>query len=261
MLKLLKYEMIHSWRSFGIIYIIFLAACVLAPFLWDGGRMEFSNNAAMMAGTIAMMVIVLMTFAIILSTMVNIVLNYRNSMFRHPGYLTLTLPVSTHQLILSKVLADIIWLFVAGLVLAAGYSLMELIMGIIQGVQFPSLEDWIRLFSLFRIDFHDVVLLAESLVLMLVMLAHNILFLYFVITAVQTRYTPKHRTAISIALFFGILIVGGMVGDGIRSLLAPLNIQLNANGVLLCAIGIQLLLCALYYAGTWFVLEKKLEVE
>ena len=120
MLKLLKYEMIHSWRSFGIIYIIFLAACVLAPFLWDGGRMEFSNNAAMMVGTIAMMVIVLMTFAIILSTMVNIVLNYRNSMFRHPGYLTLTLPVSTHQLILSKVLADIIWLFVAGLVLAAG---------------------------------------------------------------------------------------------------------------------------------------------
>ena len=47
-----------------------------------------------------------MTMAIIISTAINIALNYRNSMFKRPGYLTLTLPVTTHQLILSKVLAE-----------------------------------------------------------------------------------------------------------------------------------------------------------
>ena len=34
MLKLLKYELIHEWRSYGIIYLIFIAACVLSPILF-----------------------------------------------------------------------------------------------------------------------------------------------------------------------------------------------------------------------------------
>lgn len=34
MLKLLKYELIHEWRSYGIIYLVFIAACALSPILF-----------------------------------------------------------------------------------------------------------------------------------------------------------------------------------------------------------------------------------
>ena len=122
MLKLLKYEMIHEWRSYGIIYMIFLAVCILCPILF---RDQFfatrsamdSNTMADFLGMIAIMAIMIMSMAIVVSTAINLALNYRNSMFKRPGYLTLTLPVSTHQLILSKVLADILWIVVASFVL------------------------------------------------------------------------------------------------------------------------------------------------
>lgn len=39
MLKLMKYEFIHSMRTFFIAFVVFLAGCILLPFLW----MDFSQ--------------------------------------------------------------------------------------------------------------------------------------------------------------------------------------------------------------------------
>ena len=36
MLKLMKYEFIHSMRTFFIAFVVFLAGCILLPFFMDG---------------------------------------------------------------------------------------------------------------------------------------------------------------------------------------------------------------------------------
>lgn len=142
---------------------------------------------------ISILIITIMTMAIIISTAINIALNYRNSMFKRPGYLTLTLPVTTHQLILSKVLADILWILIAGFVLMLGYTLMVLVAGILVGMNLPSWSDWMQLFSQLHIDLSDLVRVFLSLALIFSGMAEIILYVYMVITLPQTKFTPRHK--------------------------------------------------------------------
>ena len=51
-------------------------------------------------------------------------------MFKRPGYLTLTLPVSTTELILSKVLTTMIWLIIAMFVMVLGFSMMAVVVSV-----------------------------------------------------------------------------------------------------------------------------------
>ena len=57
---------------------------------------------------------------ILFALFISIFVNYDRSMFKRPGYLTLTLPVSTTELILSKVLTTMIWLIIAMFVMVVG---------------------------------------------------------------------------------------------------------------------------------------------
>ena len=266
MLKLLKYELIHEWRSYGIIYLIFIAACVLSPILFKDqmfasqANMVVESNMSVL-GVIAVLAVTMMTMAIIISTAINIALNYRNSMFKRPGYLTLTLPVTTHQLILSKVLADILLIIIAGFVLMLGYTLMVLVAGILIGMDLPSWSEWMRLFSMIHIDLSDLITLFLSLALILSGMAEMILYVYMVITLPQTRFTPRHKTAISVALFFVISMIMGLIRDSLSGPLHYMTQNLSGNGVIALEIMFTLLTCALFYGAIYFVLEKKLEVE
>ena len=266
MLKLLKYELIHEWRSYGIIYLVFIAACGLSPILFKdqimiNQAMVQTDSTMNMLGMISILVITILTMAIIISTAINIALNYRNSMFKRPGYLTLTLPVTTHQLILSKVVADILWILIAGFVLIFGYMLMVLVAGILVGMDLPSWSEWMRLFSHLHIDLSDLVRLILSLVLIFLGMAEMILYVYMVITLPQTKFTPRHKTAISVTLFFAISIVLGMIRDSFSGPLTQLLHGMPTHGILVVEILIALLTCALFYGVIYFILEKKLEVE
>ena len=73
MLKLLKYELIHEWRSYGIIYLVFIAACALSPILFKdqilmNQAMVHTSSTMNMLGVISILIITIMTMAIIIST-------------------------------------------------------------------------------------------------------------------------------------------------------------------------------------------------
>ena len=173
----------------------------------------------------------------------------------------MTLPVTTHQLILSKVLADILWILITGFVLMLGYTLMVLVAGILVGMNLPSWSDWMQLFSQLHIDLSDLVRVFLSLALIFSGMAEIILYVYMVITLPQTKFTPRHKTAISVTLFFAISIAMGMIRDSFSGPMNRLFHGLSANGIIAVEILITLAVCALFYGVIYFILEKKLEVE
>ena len=75
MLKLLKYEMIQSYRQYFLTLGIFLILCVLAPLLPDFISQVLSS---------------LMIFAMLgisIAVLVNVITNFNRSMYKRPGYL------------------------------------------------------------------------------------------------------------------------------------------------------------------------------
>ena len=112
MLKLLKYELLGSYRQFCVTFLIFLIGCFVLPYL--------PLPQAIMSMLLSIVVVAVL--GIIISIYVNIILYFKKSMFSRAGYLTLTLPTSTQELILVKLLGAMIWSIVAGVILVVGVS-------------------------------------------------------------------------------------------------------------------------------------------
>ena len=92
MLKLLKYEIVQSYRQYFLTFAIFLILCIMTPWVPD-----FING-------ILASLLVFAFIGISIAINVNVILNFNRSMYKRPGYLTLTLPVSTNKLLAVKYL-------------------------------------------------------------------------------------------------------------------------------------------------------------
>ena len=95
MLKLLKYEIIQSYRQYLLTFAIFLIMCTLTPWMPD-----FISGILL-----TLLIIAFMGISIAIN--VNVILNFNRSMYKRPGYLTLTLPVSTNKLVAAKYLGKL----------------------------------------------------------------------------------------------------------------------------------------------------------
>ena len=104
--KLCKHELKCSYRSFLVLYaIVMVAALLMNP-----------RNEGMITN-IAAIVYIIMSVVMFIMCVVVIIKNYSNSMFSRNSYLTHTLPVTSTQLLLTKILSAVFWIIVSVFVL------------------------------------------------------------------------------------------------------------------------------------------------
>ena len=198
MLKLMKYEFIHSYRTFFISFITFLGACILMPFIMNGILSDIPILSILLALGFSVLIM-----GIIIALFVSIVINYDRSMFKRPAYLTLTLPVSTTELIIAKVLTTILWLIIAVFVFIIGTYFMGLVSAFLNdSLSMSSIIDGIRIFGKMFWEYlstQPLNLLANILYVIgeLLMLVGGI---YVTMTIVHTKWFRKHR------LIYGLII-------------------------------------------------------
>ena len=107
--KLLKYEIKHSARYTSTIYlatIAFSAISVIALLLnstWLGVMSCFGLYVAGIASVIV--------------TLVSVIKNFYDTLYGRQGYLTFTLPVKCSTVLLSKIIASVVWIIVGFLVM------------------------------------------------------------------------------------------------------------------------------------------------
>lgn len=75
---------------------------------------EYCKRRNVPFGTSSMVFGILIA-ALFLSTFVLVINRFRSNIYGRQGYLTMTLPVNSHQLILSKLVASLVWYFLAGI--------------------------------------------------------------------------------------------------------------------------------------------------
>lgn len=111
--KLLKHEWKESWKIpvvlIGILWI--LAAMAGLTFISPMWQSE-------LAGLNILMVLVIMAFyfsiiGVSIGIMLYMAIRFYKNMFTDEGYLTHTLPVSTHELLLSKIMVMSAWIFLS----------------------------------------------------------------------------------------------------------------------------------------------------
>ncbi|MFV0396017.1 MAG: hypothetical protein ACK5LC_16795 [Coprobacillaceae bacterium] len=242
MLKLLKYELIGSYRQFFMVFLCFIIGCIVIPFLPLDAK-EVLGGFVIMA-----------TFGIGIAITVTIIMNFVKSMYGKPGYLTLTLPVSTKELVASKILGAVIWNIIGTIVLGIGMTIMILtIENMPIGEFFSGLGEFISKFGSYYVEFF------QAIITMLVVLFATISSLYLVITFVQTKFIPKYKGLIGVVGYFGLMVLIELIFSW--NPIYNFYSGLSQTGIIVFINAVCILGGVISYFGTVYFINHKIEVE
>ena len=275
--KCLKHEFHATGRVMLPIYIAVLSLSVLTHFALN----VLASDSKGLLNTLAGLTLALFIFGIIgacVGVVILAVKRFYASFFSDEGYLTMTLPVSTHKLIISRLLVSIVWYALTALVCIASIFVMvmkssdwnnflsgfgELMREIIKAL--PSLQST---------TLTGIILLAVEILLCMVLAMT--LFSLFIYAAIAVGHSfNKSKKLLSVvfafvfyhvsqiaAVIFGAgtidLVVKKMTQGGYSIAeqgFAPVNAGVGAGALYL------VLACAVFYFVTHFFITKKLNLE
>ncbi len=235
----------RTWRQFSLVFMIYFGMCFLA------------GSTLSQASPFLFTALFILAGGIILGTLVTTFTNYEKSMFRNEGYFTLTLPVSSHQLLISKIISSLIWMFIGFGVVLLGIGFMLLMFeGMIPTVNFFS--DFSQMFYFRFNSFADILLIINFIFEM----GMFITFIFMSITIANSSYIRNHRIFWAVVIFFVCSFIPELIylivpnfRDGIASFL-------NLEGTIYQLV--YLLQNVIVFAGiyliTYFALELKVEI-
>ena len=177
-----------------------------------------------------------------ISTLILIIRRFKGSVYDRQGYLTLTLPVSEHQIILAKLLGAFIWSLISSAVLVLS---IYIILVIIE----PNFIDLLTFKDLFQQYLDSIGL---SLISYILSTVSGILCIYLAISIGQLF--NEYRTALAVLAYIVIQTILGFVGLNLR-------IDTNFNMMLTFEIFTDLILIAGFYLGTYYILKNKVNLQ
>ncbi len=254
MLKTLKYDLIQTWRSFMLVVICYLGASFLVA-------VSIKSSLNLFTG-VSIFVWVISMIALTLGLTVLIFLNFKKSLFSKEGYLTLTLPLTSHQLIISKVISALTIMISGIIILFLGMMMFITFVSEDVGYFFSYIyPEIIRLFSTLGFD------LVPIIILFIIQFISSILTIFMVVSLTHTSFIRNHRTFWAIVFFFLHSYILSFITGNV-SFLSSDFIVYGYNSTALAAnsnIWIQLIfyivLIAIDYFVTYFCLENKIEVQ
>ena len=177
-----------------------------------------------------------------ISTLILIIQRFKGSVYDRRGYLTLTLPVSEHQILSSKLLGAFVWSLSSTVVFLLS---LYIIIAMIQPDAFIS-------------NFAEYMLknYTDDFWLALISYIFNtlagILCIYLSISIGQLF--NEYRTALAVVAYIAIQIVLGFITLNLR-------IDFDYNWVLSFEIFKDLILSVGYYLGTYYILKNKVNLQ
>ena len=177
-----------------------------------------------------------------ISTLILIIRRFKGSVYDRQGYLTLTLPVSEHQIILAKLLGAFIWSLASSLV----FILSIYIILVLTGANFLDIFSLEYLFKFYMDSFW------LSVISFILSTVAGILCIYLSISIGQLF--NEYRTALAVVAYIAIQVVLGFITLNLR-------IDFDYNWVLSFEIFKDLILSVGFYLGTYYILKNKVNLQ
>ena len=177
-----------------------------------------------------------------ISTLILIIQRFKGSVYDRRGYLTLTLPVSEHQILSAKLLGAFVWFLASTVVFL--FSLYIIISMIKPDAFLSSFAEYMLK------NYTDNFWLA--LISYIFNTLAGILCIYLSISIGQLF--NEYRTALAVVAYIAIQIVLGFVTLNLR-------IDFDYNWVLSFEIFKDLILSVGFYLGTYYILKNKVNLQ
>lgn len=189
-----------------------------------------------------------------ISTLFLIIKRFKGSVYDRQGYLTLTLPVSEHHIITTKLIGAFIWSLISTAVLALSAVIIVTI----------TASEWITLsYVITFVETHLPQIFLTGISFLLNTIS-SILCIYLAISIGQLF--NEYRTALAVAAYIGIQIVIGFIELFFNT---STNFYVSSfagfidNFYMGASISIveELIFIAIFYLGTYYILRNKVNLQ
>ena len=194
MLNVIKYDILQNYRIYIIEYVVYLITCIILPFI--------PQNIVF----IPMFLLLLLVWAMILLNFVTIFYNFYKSMYSNKGYLTMTSPLSSHELLLGKIFAGIIWIIISFVILFLGFGLIALMFSIMENSVLEQLSFLLKALS----QLVSTVYFYEGILAIIIFIISFITVGFTVLTIIQTKFTRKHKAIWAIVAYVALIVINNI---------------------------------------------------
>ncbi|MCL2220936.1 MAG: hypothetical protein FWC20_01495 [Oscillospiraceae bacterium] len=256
--KLMKYEFMAMGRIF---LPLFGALLIVSAITGIFGLLDLTVPTGISIAVSIMLIVGIFVVVFILT-----IQRFWNNLLASEGYLTMTLPVSTDRLIISKLLVASVWNIVSIIVVVGAVLIMV-------GHGLPPLSVVMQGFDGSYFVTHEAVFIIVQLVIFLILcLFSGILLLYACMSL--GMLVNKYRPLVSFGAYIvittalqiitAITITVGIATGGFESFMnyaEGFSEFVSMQIFMWIAIGVVLLLCAAFYAITRCMLSKRLNLQ
>ncbi len=268
--KLIKYDIRSTWRDFAGVYLSILLGVLIVPPLFN----HFNNGIVnMLAGFIATG-IVIATIVVMVITLFKI---FNTNVFSKEGYLTMTLPVTSKQIVASKLLVSTMWIVLTGIVSAIGLCIFVL------NLNAAPLAEVAAAFRkvISMVDSSGALAIALMILAMIVSAVKEIAKLFLACSIAHLKQLNRFRVPVGILSYFVFSWMEALIVQAISLIASFLPFadeiarQLKVmddpscisqftglfSGVMSVGILYAMVLTAVYAIGTVWILNHKLDLD
>lgn len=262
--KLIKYEFKDTWKLIVPMNLFMVLMSLLACATVQLSFFDSDNELVVMTGALVIVTYILSLVAILIVTVIYLIYRFYTSVYGDEGYLLHTLPVDKHHIIISKALVSAVWIIIEAalisisifLILFSSRSFVDAFIG--EGMDYYLYQDLFEDVSVFS--------MVMTLIASLTSLAAKILKISACISLGQL--SSNHKVLMSFGFYYAIYFVQKIfsmiyytmvslageiadTADSVSSLLNGWEFNLISG----------LIYSAVFYILTWFVMEKKLNLD
>ena len=240
--NLVRYEFKNVNKWFLALYAAVLSLSVIIGIQGSSLSSTYYQDKGVVMLVFLSLVFGGLVITLSISTLILIIQRFKGSVYDRRGYLTLTLPVSEHQILSAKLLGAFVWSLASTVVFL--FSLY-IIISMIQPDAFLS-------------SFAEYMLKNYTVNFWLALISYifntlaGILCIYLSISIGQLF--NEYRTALAVVAYIAIQIVLGFITLNLR-------IDFDYNWVLSFEIFKDLILSVGFYLGTYYILKNKVNLQ
>ena len=271
--KLMKHEFRATGRIMLPLFGLLLLVSVGANFS-SRGMLNSDSSLLRTLGTIFIMLFIVGIFAVGIISFVLMINRFYKNLLQDEGYVMMTLPVSIHQQVWSKLIVSTVWFAATVVVIGLSCCIMAFDIRFVGDLWhgFLNLLDYAV-----RINHLDLVAngaaFAVELLLLCVLGSFGLCLRFY--SAMSIGFSrPNHKGLLSVAAYIGIGVVLQILGGIVISLLNDswfhrllLGWEPNVSVVAGMHLGmwflivLELIYCAVFYFLTVYFLQKHLNLE
>lgn len=264
--KLMKYEFKATARTMLPLSAVTLLLSVFMAFVIRYGENIDNPVLGMMMGFVGLIYGIALC-AVVVVVLVQMVNRFRNNVLGDEGYITLTLPVSMHKIIWSKIIVSSIWFVVSMIVVCLSAFILVFQVSFLGDLKEFVLLMWNNMTAYYALN--GTAIMIEALVSFFFGYASFCLMAY---AAMSIGYSFSRRKGlISIGAFLVLTFVSNMITSLVTSLfdfgVIASNVSMTVGAMasvhlfFLVMTAVTLVYCAAYYVVTTYMLKHKLNME